>query len=77
MAHNTSTQNYLHSMFSYFYLSPLISLTAAQNEDVVEQFLKDNASAGKILYVLKSNYYFLRSNYWFVALQVHNLQFYS
>ncbi|KAJ0097297.1 hypothetical protein Patl1_29096 [Pistacia atlantica] len=31
------------------------SLTVAQNEDVVEQFLKENAFAGRVLYALKCN----------------------
>lgn len=31
----------------------LISLTVAQNEDVIEQFLKENALAGRVLYALK------------------------
>lgn len=43
------------SSYSCFLTLPFlsISLTVAQNEDVVEQFLKENASAGKLLFVLK------------------------
>lgn len=35
-------------LITSFDLFPLISLTVAQNEDIVEQFLKENASAGSI-----------------------------
>lgn len=38
---------------------PLVSssLTVAQNEDVVEQFLKENPSAGKLLYIWNLSFF--------------------
>lgn len=49
----------MHTHFPVFSLLPFvsISLTVAQNEDVVEQFLKENPSAGRCPLCIKMQLY--------------------